>query len=110
MNLCNGCTECCKGSLPLSQIDYDRLPEHLRSTIKVASKEFIYKFGYLISKPVLYRTANKKDHELCEFLDGTQCSIYENRPEICVMFPNYNVSKYTRSICNLLNGSNSNLS
>jgi Fe-S-cluster containining protein len=106
MNLCKGC----KGSLPLSQIDYDRLPEHLRSTIELAPKEFIDKFGYLISKPVFYRTANKNEDELCEFLDGTQCSIYENSPEICVMFPSYNISKYTRRVCNLLNGSNSSFS
>ena len=50
----------------------------------------------ILPKKVIYDAAKDKaivwdwfvDHEVCPFLEGTnQCTIYEDRPEICRMFP-----------------------
>lgn len=79
---CSKCANCCRvASVALSQRDIERLAKALRTT----REKFIED----------YTVVNKDDHTTdlrrtesgCIFLSGNDCSVYENRPDICRYFP-----------------------
>ena len=83
MNPCNGCTKCCYGLLPLSEADYQALPDkHFAIAISGAETQY----SYILSEPTKY-IIDPPDGAPCPYLVNNECSIYENRPEICRIFP-----------------------
>jgi Fe-S-cluster containining protein len=79
---CRACANCCKvAETDLAEREVDRLAR----AVGVTRTEFVERYT-MQSKDdgalILRRTENG-----CVFLDGNDCSIYEDRPETCRNFP-----------------------
>ncbi len=74
-NNCNGCSECCKNKLmaPLVLEDFEKVYKYFPILIA--------KFDIL--KPVMLLS----NETACPYLRNDKCSIYENRPPACKIYP-----------------------
>lgn len=79
---CTVCANCCRvASVKLSERDIERLAWHLR----ISQAEFITQ--YTVEDPEEGRILRRTDESGCVFLDGTACTVYEERPDTCQRFP-----------------------
>ncbi|MGA2133718.1 MAG: YkgJ family cysteine cluster protein [Bryobacteraceae bacterium] len=79
---CTVCANCCKvASVKLSERDVERLARHL----SLAPGKFLsqYTAESEAEGTILCQTAEGA----CVFLDGTTCTVYEARPDVCQRFP-----------------------
>ncbi len=79
---CTVCANCCRvATAKVSERDVDRLARHLR----VSPGEFLSRYCEESEEEgaILRRT----EAQGCIFLDGTACTVYEARPDICQRFP-----------------------
>jgi uncharacterized protein len=79
---CTVCANCCKvASVQLSERDVERLARYLR----VSRERFLADYTMHSDQEglVLRRTRESG----CVFLSGTECTVYDARPDICQKFP-----------------------
>ena len=79
---CTACANCCRvATVKVSERDVERLARHLR----IAPAAFLdqYTMDTDDEGAVLRRT----EETGCVFLDGTACTVYDARPDICQRFP-----------------------
>jgi uncharacterized protein len=79
---CTECANCCKvASVQLSDRDVERLARHLR----IAPARFRADYAAQSAEEGLVL---RRDPEAgCVFLSGTECTVYDARPDICQRFP-----------------------
>jgi Fe-S-cluster containining protein len=79
---CTVCANCCRvATVRLAERDIERLARHLR--LKPA--DFLAR--YTTESEEEGRILMRSDESGCTFLDGTSCTIYEERPDSCRRFP-----------------------
>jgi Fe-S-cluster containining protein len=79
---CTVCANCCRvATVKVSERDIEHLAHHLR----LSKAEFVA--GYTVEDPEEGRILRRSDASGCVFLDGTACTIYEERPDTCRRFP-----------------------
>ena len=79
---CTVCGNCCKvATAVVTERDAERLARHLRIPVAKFLAE------YTMDNEEEGRVLRRDDEHGCVFLDGTQCSIYEARPDACQRFP-----------------------
>ena len=79
---CTQCANCCKvASVQLSERDVERLVRFLR----VSPARFLADYTMQSEQEGLVLRRDKKSG--CVFLSGTECTVYEARPDICQRFP-----------------------
>ncbi len=79
---CTQCANCCKlATVKMSERDVERLSRYLRLSPERFQAEYMMDGGD--EGAILRRTEERG----CIFLDGTTCTVYEARPEICQRFP-----------------------
>jgi len=79
---CTQCANCCKvASVQLSERDVERLVRFLR----VSPARFLADYAMQSEEEGLVLHRDKKSG--CVFLSGTECTVYEARPDICQRFP-----------------------
>ena len=79
---CTQCANCCKvATVQVSERDVERLARYLR--IQPARFLTEYTMGSADEGTILRRTEDRG----CVFLDGTACTVYEARPDICQRYP-----------------------
>lgn len=79
---CTQCANCCKvASVQLSERDVERLARYLR----IPPARFLAEYTMESEEEglILRRTAETG----CIFLSGTECAVYDARPDICQRFP-----------------------
>ena len=78
---CTTCANCCKvATARLTERDVDRLARHLR----VKKQDFLRDYtGTSAEEGLILR----RTPEGCVFLDGTTCTVYDERPASCRDFP-----------------------
>jgi len=79
---CTVCANCCRvATVKVSERDVERLARHLR--LKPA--EFLAQYAQDSGEEgaILRRS----EEAGCVFLDGTACTVYDYRPDICQRFP-----------------------
>ena len=81
---CNRCGECCRwpGHVLLSDEDIVELARHL----VMSESDFIARHARLASNRAQLSLREKADGS-CEFLEGSDCAVYEARPRQCRDFP-----------------------
>ncbi|MFO8017653.1 MAG: YkgJ family cysteine cluster protein [Promethearchaeia archaeon] len=104
---CQMCGKCCRGlnegEIYLYREDVQKLAAHLGFTGSKGLKEFARKYVATVTKSYYWRPPNKsrgKTHyitvlafkltgedEVCQFLKGDECSVYDARPFQCRSFP-----------------------
>jgi uncharacterized protein len=79
---CRACANCCRvASVKLSERDTERLTQYLR----ISPARF--RAQYTIESEDQGLILCRSEQTGCVFLDGTACSVYEARPDICRRFP-----------------------
>jgi Fe-S-cluster containining protein len=79
---CTVCANCCRvASVEVSQRDIDRLAKALG----IKPQQFVEK--YTIKNEKEGTTDLRRTADGCVFLSGNDCTIYEDRPDICRNFP-----------------------
>lgn len=79
---CRACANCCKvAATPVTERDVERLAKHLR--IRMA--EFVQR--YTTPEPEGNGLILQRTEKGCVFLDGNDCTVYEERPHTCADFP-----------------------
>jgi Fe-S-cluster containining protein len=79
---CTVCANCCKvATVTLAERDVERLARHLR----VAPAKFLAQ--YTAESEEEGRILKRTEETGCVFLSGTQCTVYDARPETCQRFP-----------------------
>ena len=79
---CTVCANCCKvASVQLSERDIERLTKSLR----ISRAKFMAE--YTVQNEEEGTTDLKRTESGCVFLSGYDCTIYEDRPDICRNFP-----------------------
>lgn len=79
---CTQCANCCRvATVKIAARDVERLARHLR----IAPAEFMARYTATSEDEgaILLRT----EAAGCVFLDGTACTVYDARPDICRRFP-----------------------
>ena len=79
---CTVCANCCKvATAQINERDVERLAHHLR----ISRDRFLgdYTMDGGDEGPILKRSAGHG----CVFLDGTTCTVYDERPDSCRRFP-----------------------
>ncbi len=81
---CTGCGKCCTGSpgyVWLNHQEMQKIADHLGMELKAFQRK------YTRTKNGKYSLIEKKPSYDCVFLNGKECSIYEERPTQCKTFP-----------------------
>jgi Fe-S-cluster containining protein len=79
---CTVCANCCRvATVKLSERDIERLARHLRIRPGNFRKEYCMESE---EEGVILRRTEETG---CVFLEGTACTVYEARPDICQRFP-----------------------
>ena len=88
---CTACGRCCLELKPgFSDTEQRRLAERLGISLDEIRQQ------YLKHETIDGDTAWRTCRIPCPFLDGTQCSVYEDRPEECRCYPYLHESDFTR--------------
>jgi hypothetical protein len=78
---CTTCANCCKvATARLTERDVERLARHLRVKKQVFLRDYT---GTSAEEGLILR----RTPEGCVFLDGTTCTVYDERPASCRDFP-----------------------
>src|SRR5436190_8011571 len=79
---CTVCANCCRvATVKLSERDIEHLARHFR----ISRAQFIAE--YMTEDAEEGRILRRSDEVGCVFLDGTSCTIYDERPDTCRRFP-----------------------
>jgi|SRR5581483_385587 len=79
---CTVCANCCRvATVKLSERDVEHLARHLR----IPTARFLAE--YTVEDPEEGLILRRSDETGCIFLDGTSCTIYDDRPDTCRRFP-----------------------
>lgn len=79
---CTQCANCCKvATVTLSDRDVERLARYLR----IPSDRFLADYTTRDEEEDLILRFSKESG--CVFLSGTECTVYDARPDICQRFP-----------------------
>ena len=79
---CTQCANCCKvATVRLSDRDVERLARHLR----IAPARFLADYATESEEEGLI--LRRAPDSGCAFLSGTECTVYDSRPDICQRFP-----------------------
>ena len=79
---CRQCGNCCKvATAVISERDIERLARHLR----IAPAQFVAE--YTAEDAEEGRILRRTEETGCVFLEGTECTVYEARPDACQRFP-----------------------
>lgn len=79
---CTQCGNCCKvATATVTERDAERLARHLR----IAPAKFVAE--YTVESEEEGRILRRTDEAGCVFLAGTECTVYEARPDACQRFP-----------------------
>ena len=79
---CSVCANCCRvATVKLQDRDLERLAHYLR----IDEEQFIAE--YTVEDAEEGRILLRSDEAGCLFLDGTACTIYDERPDTCRRFP-----------------------
>lgn len=79
---CTVCANCCRvATVEVSERDIDRLARALG----ISGKKFIAE--YTVQNEKEGTTDLRRTETGCVFLDGNDCTIYDDRPDICRNFP-----------------------
>ena len=79
---CTQCANCCKTSTTeISERDIDRLAKHLR----ISREQFLAEYSMPGDRGRLNLRFSPDTG--CVFLEGTTCSVYDARPDICQRYP-----------------------
>jgi Fe-S-cluster containining protein len=79
---CTVCANCCKvASVALSERDIERLSKSMR----ISRAKFLAE--YTVENQADKTIDLKRTEDGCVFLNGKDCLIYEDRPDICRNFP-----------------------
>ena len=79
---CTVCANCCRvATVQLSERDVERLARHLR----ISPNQFLARYAAESEEEGVI--LKRSDEQGCVFLDGTACTVYEARPDICQRFP-----------------------
>ena len=79
---CTQCANCCKvATVTVSGRDIDRMARYLR----VSRTQFLAR--YTTESEEEGRILRRTESAGCIFLDGTTCTLYDERPETCRRFP-----------------------
>src|SRR5215472_16421615 len=79
---CTECANCCKvATVQLSERDVERLAKYLR----VPRERFLA--DYTMESEEEGRILRRDAQAGCCFLNGTECTVYQARPDICQRFP-----------------------
>jgi len=79
---CTQCANCCRvATVKVSERDVERLARYLR----IAPGAFVA--GYTMESEDEGVILRRSEEAGCEFLDGTACTVYDARPDICQRFP-----------------------
>ena len=81
---CTGCGGCCTGSPGYVWLDAQEI-EALAKRLNLSMEAFVQKY----TRKVGNRLSLKEHHKTydCVFLEGKQCTVYEDRPTQCRTFP-----------------------
>jgi Fe-S-cluster containining protein len=79
---CTVCANCCRvATVKLSERDVEHLAKHLR----ISAARFLAEYAMEDEdEGVILR---RSDEQGCVFLDGTECTVYDERPDTCRRFP-----------------------
>jgi Fe-S-cluster containining protein len=79
---CTQCANCCRvATVKVSERDVERLSRFLR----MAPAAFVAE--YTTESEDEGMILSRTDEAGCVFLDGTECTVYDARPDICQRFP-----------------------
>jgi Fe-S-cluster containining protein len=79
---CTQCANCCKTSTTeISERDIERLTKHLR----ISREQFLAE--YTMPDDEGQMSLRFSPDTGCVFLEGTTCSVYDARPDICQRYP-----------------------
>ncbi|HUD99226.1 MAG TPA: YkgJ family cysteine cluster protein [Bryobacteraceae bacterium] len=79
---CTQCANCCRvATVQVSERDVERLSRHLSITPAA------FLAGYTTTEEFEGRILRRTEAAGCVFLDGTACTVYDARPDICQRFP-----------------------
>ena len=79
---CTVCANCCRvATVKLSERDVERLTRHLR----IPPGRFLAEYATESEEEGVI--LKRSEEQGCVFLDGTTCTVYEARPDICQRFP-----------------------
>jgi Fe-S-cluster containining protein len=79
---CTHCANCCRvATAVVTERDVGALARFLRMT----PERFLVE--YTVESPEEGRVLRRTEESGCVFLDGTECTVYEARPEACRRFP-----------------------
>jgi uncharacterized protein len=79
---CTVCANCCKvASVQLSERDVERLAKYVGAPVK----RFLADYTMQSEEEGLILKRSKQAG--CVFLNGTECTVYDARPDICQKFP-----------------------
>jgi uncharacterized protein len=81
---CTVCANCCRvATAMVTKRDAERLARHLR----IPLARFLAEYTIEDAEGDEGRILRRSDASGCVFLDGTNCVVYEARPEACQKFP-----------------------
>jgi Fe-S-cluster containining protein len=79
---CTVCANCCKvATVQVSERDVERLARYLR----ISPDRFLA--DYTVESEEEGRILKRAKTPGCVFLSGTECTVYDSRPDICARFP-----------------------
>jgi len=79
---CTVCANCCRvATVKLAERDIERLARYFR----ISEAKFIA--DYTVEDPEEGRILRRSDETGCVFLEGTTCTVYDERPDTCRRFP-----------------------
>lgn len=91
---CTLCGNCCKSLIiNVTQQETESLATHLKTTVTVIKEKYIEISG---QGQMIINTIP------CHFLEGTSCSIYENRFTECREFPHLHKNNFTARLFGIL--------
>ncbi len=80
---CTVCANCCRvATVELSDRDVDRLAKSLR----LSRQKFLAEYTVVNDQEENYRDLRRSETG-CVFLSGNDCTVYDDRPDICRHFP-----------------------
>ena len=91
---CTACGNCCKSlMINVTKDEADKLAEHLQMNIAALKKKYIEESqqGQMVINKIP-----------CHFLEGTKCSIYENRFTECREFPHLHKNNFTSRLFGIM--------
>ncbi len=79
---CTACANCCRvATVKLSPRDVERLAKHLR----ISRERFLAE--YAMESDEEGAILRRDESSGCVFLSGNECTVYDERPDICQRFP-----------------------